>query len=43
MRVITKKNSYRAKGEEHVNGLGTQMGIKRDKRDYIDGTERYRG
>ncbi|MEA2053040.1 MAG: FAD-dependent oxidoreductase [Euryarchaeota archaeon] len=35
MTVITKKDSYLTKGEEPVNGLATQMGIKMDKRGYI--------
>ena len=35
MTVITEKDIYHTKGEEPVNGLGTQMGIKMDKSGYI--------
>jgi len=35
MTVITKKDSYLTKGEEPVNRLATQMGVKMDESGYI--------
>jgi len=35
MTVITENDSYLTKGEEPVNGLAMQMGIKMDKSGYI--------